>query len=375
MSKKRRKKAAHNHGPGPTDQTREATPPPAVAPPRHATDVETPPDISDADRARRGLRRQIVIAAVAAALLGGAVVLIQSWARPEVVETTNVLGDTERCVSCHPRGARVPDDGQAGHPKISGHADISAMGCTPCHGGRPLRADITAHKPDLGEGPNPFIPVAFAQLSCARCHPIGNLAGAEALSQGRDVYLATSCVGCHHPGAHPRAIGLDLRVLAQRPPQFVERLLIDPRTAHPTGAMWTVTDKTYKQRFDDSDAGRGRLAALVTYVLALGDRTARQQLATSWADTKLRVDKPCVSCHRRLGQAADGPPHRCPTLRQNPTLRCARCHPADQGVAAEDSPICPQIRAELFGCGTCHLRDGDGAAELVSRAVAGAARP
>jgi hypothetical protein len=337
--------------------------------------VETPPPATDADRARRGLRRQLAIAVVVAILLGGAVVLIQRWARPEVAEITNVLGDTERCVSCHPKGAREPSDGQARHPDIPGHADLLAIGCTPCHGGRAMRADITAHKPDLGEGATPFIPSAFARLSCARCHLIGDLPGMETLSQGRDAYLATSCVGCHHPGAHPRAIGLDLRVLAQRSPQFIERLLIDPRTAHPTGSMWTVTDATYKQRFDDSDAGRGRLRALITYVLVLGDHAARQSLAAAWANKQIRVDRPCVSCHHPPGRPADGPPHRCPTLRKNPALHCARCHPVEEGAAPRDAPICPQIRAELFGCGTCHLRDGDGAAELVQRAVAGRPRP
>lgn len=364
MSKKRKKGGAEAPSPGAPHQDHDGTRQPAA----------TPPEATDADRARRGLRRQVMIAAAVAVLLGGVVLLIQSWAQPKMVAATNVLGETERCVSCHPKGARGPDDGQTGHPKVPGHADVSAMGCTPCHGGRALRSDITAHKPDLGQGPNPFIPVAFAQLSCARCHPVGNLAGAKALSQGRDAYLATSCVGCHHPGAHPRAIGLDLRVLAQRPPRFVKRLLVDPRTAHPTGSMWTVTDKTYKQRFDDSDAGRSRLRALITYVLALGDRTARQQLAPAWADKQLRVDRPCVSCHSKPGQSTDGPTHRCPTLRKNPALRCARCHQADQG-ATEDASICPQIRAELFGCGTCHLRDGDGTAELVKRTVAGRSHP
>jgi cytochrome c553 len=135
--------------------------------------------------------------------------------------------------------------------------------------------------------------------------------------------------------------------------------------------MWTLRDPTYGGRFADTPVGRKNTASLVVYSLALADRIQRERWAPAQQPKQLRIDRPCTDCHHVDRAETSGKKHTCPALASNPTLRCSRCHQQSPVPAERHDALCPQIRGEIFSCGTCHFRQDDGSAELLQRALAG----
>jgi len=286
------------------------------------------------------------------------------------VNIRNALGEVERCTSCHPGGARKPDGPP--HPPVRGHAQLASIGCTPCHGGQALAMEPDlAHSPAVGGNPDPFLPLWLVQLACARCHVPGRLAGAERLAEGQRFYLEASCASCHLPGGHPRRIGLDLRLLPQRTVAYLRLHLTDPRRLNPDATMWTLRDRTYRGRFSDSPQGRKNTDTLVLYALALADRKQRERWAPAQEPKQLRIDTPCTDCHHVDRGEITGQKHLCPALKDRHQLSCARCHAKDRVSPDRLDRLCPQIRGEIFTCGTCHFREDDGANALFRQALAG----
>lgn len=310
----------------------------------------------------------LVVSASLFVVSGAAALLYWRLAGPRIVDTRNALGQVERCTSCHPGGARKP--GGPSHPKVNGHATLVNLGCTPCHGGQALATEAeVAHSPDLGGAPDPFVPLGWVQLTCARCHVPGRLEGGEHLASGQRNYLAASCASCHQPGGHPQRIGLDLRLLPQRTADYLRSHLTDPRALNPDATMWTLRDRTYRGRFADSPEGRKNTDALIVYSLALADRIQRERWAPAQHPKQLRIDRSCTDCHHVDRAQTSGKAHVCPALDGHKALRCGRCHERDRVPADRLDRLCPQVRGEIFSCGTCHFRQADGAADLLRAAL------
>lgn len=321
-------------------------------------------------RRQRPLALLWVIALLVLASVGVAATLLYRQRPPAVVEQRNAFGEQERCATCHPAGSRPgPQGARKPHPALPGHADLASIGCTPCHGGNArARAMKDAHGPAIGSGPTAFLPEGLREIGCARCHLLdAPRVALPTLSTGRRLFASSQCIGCHRPGSHPRGLGFDLPKLPQRSPAALRALLLDPRQRTPHATMWPVTSASARGAYAKDAAGRRpALEALIAYVLMVGDQPQRQRLAAHWTPRELHIDGPCTACHALQSAAASGLPHACALLRKHEPLRCRRCHdtpPADLGA------LCPQIRAHLYQCGSCHLRDGDGAARLLEQAL------
>ena len=142
-------------------------------------------------RAGRGWKLWGAIALLGGGAAAGAVYLSK---RIAVVETRDIIGNTERCQSCHPDGALAASKGA--HPPVKGHADLGRLGCIPCHGGDPTKVDASAHsRPPAGD----FFARPHVAANCVRCHLPGDDA-VPALAAGQRAYVEAGCVGCHLPG-------------------------------------------------------------------------------------------------------------------------------------------------------------------------------
>lgn len=308
-----------------------------------------------------------VVSAVAIVAVARAVIT-----RGDVKALRGITGVVDRCETCHPDGSKAGKP----HPRIEGHEKLPRLGCVTCHGGDGRRADKGAHGPLPGEGPSPFFPRPFFQVGCARCHVPGRVKGAEQLARGQREYVDAGCVGCHVPGRRGPGPGYDLRFRPTRTIAELRMRLLDPRHAEPPATMmWTLRDGTYRDRFDASPEGQQALDALIAYLLVLTD--SPEPFRKAWARPELRVDVTCTKCHERAGArpAKDPRPagakgkaeHRCPELAGSKTLRCDRCHTAGQQLhdaKREQKHRCPQIRAALPLCSTCHQREADHSADL-----------
>ncbi|PIE19588.1 MAG: hypothetical protein CSA65_01595 [Proteobacteria bacterium] len=256
---------------------------------------------------------------------------------------------------------------------MKGHPKLAVIGCVPCHGGDGGKlTQKLAHAPALGEGRDPFLPKGHAEVACARCHIIGQVAGMEKLKRGLAAYHQGTCVGCHGPGHQAPEIGPSLRAVPQKSEAYLRRWLLDSRAVLPTASMWSIRDATYRDRFGETPEGTRNLEALITYVLMVADEPQRKTYAAHSQRPELRIDTPCTRCHT-LGASAKvkGAKHRCTMLVDTAKreLDCERCH----GTAATTPPkgstrLCPQIAASVHLCETCHLREDDGLKQLLSHA-------
>lgn len=292
--------------------------------------------------------------------IGALVALLLFGRGPKPIQTTNVLGEPELCQSCHP---------VAKHPAVVGHAKLGPMGCVPCHGGdaSKLKKEL-AHAPALGDGREPFLPKGRYQVGCARCHIPGQVKGMEQIVAGQLAFRQGTCVGCHGPGHQPPEIGPSLRLVPQKNEAYLRRWLIDSRAVLYTAAMWSVRDATYRDYFGDTKEGRARIEALISYVLTVSDEPQRKGYSEHAHKPKLRIDRPCTSCHTLDGKKTAGKPHRCTMLRGNKLLTCARCHGSEALRPKSKARMCPQVAASVHLCETCHLRENDGFKELRQRA-------
>jgi mono/diheme cytochrome c family protein len=271
------------------------------------------------------------------------------------VQITTPTGALNRCPTCH-RAALPEAKPRRGHPPVPGHAELARFGCTPCHGGQGRRLDREAHRPDLGAGPDPFLPRGLRQARCARCHVPTGLAGAPLLERGLREYLDAGCSGCHQPGRTEQGLGPDLRRLGRRSEAELRQSLLDPEVGHDRAVMYSL-----RWRYDEGTAqGRAALQALIAALLAIAESPA--PYASAWARPTLRVDVDCSGCHSMAaGGRAVGRRHRCTLLRERGELRCPTCHADAATRPGERGRECPQVRAARSLCGVCHLRPGDGA--------------
>jgi hypothetical protein len=238
---------------------------------------------------------------------------------------------------------------RSSHPRVPGHPDPAALGCSACHGGQGRRLDLEAHQPGLGGGPQPFLLRPYLEARCARCHLPG-VEGAPALARGIEEYLDAGCSGCHQPGRIDQGLGPDLRRLGRRTKAELLRALLDPEQAPPGSVMWSL-----RWRYDEKTAhGKRALDDLVTALLALGESPRPYQ--TGWARPQVRSDLDCAACHfsTESGPRRGSPRHRCGYLRGNPSLRCRACHQAPRQLPAGSSAACPQLAAARPSCTVCH---------------------
>ncbi len=311
----------------------------------------------------RTLNRILLVAVLIA--LGGAVAMDASR-RGRVVEAKGWSGAVERCPTCHPNGVSAKV-GRKAHPEIPGHKDLAKYGCVACHGGDGRRVDRGAHRPLPGEGHPPFYPRPHFEVGCARCHVIGKLEGGARLARGQREYLESGCVSCHLPGRRQNGLAFDLRYRPARTVEYIREHLIDPsRAGSRAKMMWSLRDATYRDRFAATADGEEALDALITYLLALGESPEPYQKV--WHKAKLKVDTDCMRCHHLGGKKTTGARHTCPMLVPERTeINCERCHGTPATVPRNAKGLCPQLRALQPVCNTCHLRPGDGTANLAGR--------
>ena len=114
------------------------------------------------------------------------------------------LARADRCTTCHlavdkPQLALAEEPFTA-HPGqyLQWHPP-EQFGCTVCHGGQGLATEVKAAHGDVPHWEEPLLRGELVQASCAQCH--GDLAPIAAhaprLAQGRALFQAKGCFGCH----------------------------------------------------------------------------------------------------------------------------------------------------------------------------------
>lgn len=136
---------------------------------------------------------------------------------------------------------------------------IDQFGCTICHSGRDLATDFSraGHSPKNAEQredwerrlgwelpehfDTPMLPLDRTEASCLKCHTgAGDVPGAEALNEGRDLIRMYGCFGCHNiPGYEDvRKVGPDLTTVGSKLTRdYMLRWLREPRSAKSEAKM------------------------------------------------------------------------------------------------------------------------------------------
>jgi cytochrome c2 len=135
---------------------------------------------------------------------------------PAIANITVNLGGTpvqEHCQTCHPDGRPAGSSTSSApvvHPDISPHS-IYDLGCTACHLGEGMAADIKISHGRIGNEVRRVLAGVAVQSTCYRCHELKPLKGAELAYLGSKLFSDNACALCHATGEARGAIyGPDL---------------------------------------------------------------------------------------------------------------------------------------------------------------------
>ncbi len=190
----------------------------------------------------------------------------------------------DRCISCH-NGMENPLMGIALQPHTSHPGNlldthpVDEFGCTICHGGQGRamnKKDAFGLAPDT-HWPQPILFQPYIQSSCGKCHLSifqieKPLAGTEVFMDGRDIFAAEGCLGCHKARGLGGIIGPDLteqgektrheysfqNVLGEQTvSNWLKKHFVDPEMVSPGSKMLRI------------DLPEEELEALATFVMGL----------------------------------------------------------------------------------------------------------
>ncbi|MBZ5724367.1 MAG: c-type cytochrome [Acidobacteriia bacterium] len=217
------------------------------------------------------------------------------------------LQRVDRCTTCH-LGVEDPTMKNAPqpftfHPNLAPHV-VAKFGCTVCHGGQGLATDkVNAHG-KVPFWPEPLLPKEYIRASCGRCHKEGDVPGVPELTEGRRLFEATGCRGCHKLNGVGGSIGKDLTEegAVRRYPEWLERHFLDPNAVSPNSPMPNFHFTKEQAR------------ALTFYMLSL----TNEQMGTYYSSVRLIpsagygrqlfTEKNCIACHSIGGVGAKAGP-------------------------------------------------------------------
>lgn len=110
------------------------------------------------------------------------------------------LKTADRCVTCHTgmaAGEQITSSlavGAAHKPVVH---DITAMGCTVCHGGQGQATEKDDAHGNVHFWTEPMLPTKYLQASCGTCHTPLNVPNLPALENARRSFERLDCYACH----------------------------------------------------------------------------------------------------------------------------------------------------------------------------------
>ncbi len=265
------------------------------------------------------------------------------------------FGDTrvDRCGTCHiamddPRFTQHAQPLRT-HPYSTAMGDyqqngqwerrhkFSDFGCTVCHDGqgRGLKTEYSHGNDEYWPEPllgyvvqeqwrKEFQPhlkgKEYMQANCVQCHTEDNFAGTPLVAQGRKIFFARNCYGCHKiEGLSDGTLGPDLTEVGKKfRVDYLWESIVDPRANSAVSFMpkFTLSDDEVKalvvflksrRGMNFAETGLQRYKAALTMKKTSGDGASAVPVSAASlasAGQQLITDRACTACHK-LG-ANDG---------------------------------------------------------------------
>lgn len=229
----------------------------------------------------------------------------------------------------HPYSAAMGDSQQNG--KWERRHKFSDFGCTVCHDGqgRGLKANYSHGEDEYWPEPllgyvtqeawrKEFRPhlkgKEYMQANCAQCHTEDSFSGTPLVAQGRKIFFARNCYGCHKiEGLSEGTLGPDLSEVGKKfRIDYLWESVVDPRANIATSFMpkFNLTDGEVKALVVFLKSRRGMNFAetgLQRYRAALdvkrpGDTESKEPRLTGASlashGQQLIADRACTACHK-----------------------------------------------------------------------------
>jgi mono/diheme cytochrome c family protein len=221
--------------------------------------------------------------------------------------TLTGLQRVDRCTTCH-LGVEDPTMKNAPEP-FRYHAGLgshtpSKFGCTICHGGQGLATDKDSAHGKVEFWQNPLLSSNYVRASCGRCHKEGEVPGAPELTEGRRLFEAQGCRGCHKLNGVGGSIGPDLTAegASNRSPEWLERHFLVPNAVSAGSAMPNF-------HFTKEQARALTYYSLSLTNVEMGSYYSSVRLIPSpQYGRQLYVEKNCIACHNIGGVGAKTAP-------------------------------------------------------------------
>lgn len=212
------------------------------------------------------------------------------------------LGRVDRCMTCH-LGVEEPNMGDETHPFRS-HPNpfqhpFDRFGCTVCHSGQGRATTEKAAHGQVVHWEAPMLPLKYTQASCGKCHLSSEIPQAPVLAEGKRLFEAKACRGCHKLNGEGGSNGPDLSNIGRpghRDSQWLFVHFKDPKAVSPNTVMPNYG-------FSDEEA-----RALTMYMLSLTEEnivgyfTSKRVLPSADVGERLFREKGCIGCHSVSGR-------------------------------------------------------------------------
>ena len=269
-----------------------------------------------------------------------------------IIEIPDGRGGIDRCLTCH-RGIISNEFVKSNQPflphtTIEGHRDITRFGCTSCHGGQGRKIDMSAHKPEIGYGVNPFLKKPYVEAGCIQCHLPNNLVGAPHLNNGIQEYLKMGCNGCHQPGGDGIMVGTgsDLSQMGRRTIEEITEKILSGQLA-----LGYMPNFDWRYGCEQPECSEKK-NALIVAVLALG--IEREPFRKLWDRKNIELAFNCEKCHFDRDRITEFSYHKCPHLVDRHDLKCKRCHAAYSKSNNVNRHRCQGLASIINSCEICH---------------------
>ncbi len=232
---------------------------------------------------------------------------------PVIANITVNLGGRpvqEHCQTCHPDGRRIGspkgDLSSVNHPDITPHY-IYDLGCTACHLGEGMAADLKISHGRIGNEVNEVLSGKAVQATCYRCHELQPLKGAEDPYAGSRLFFDNACGLCHGTGeTGSTSYGPDLgdagsflsleqiRTAIENPKEEPENSIMPKFSLSPeetTGISYFLKSRVKDPYYETP----------MTRLAKQRMREARQEptaRAKPLGGVELLKEKKCLACHR-----------------------------------------------------------------------------
>jgi len=217
------------------------------------------------------------------------------------------LQRVDRCTTCHlgvddPTMKNAPEPFRY-HQGLGPHV-ASKFGCTICHGGQGLATTVKDAHGDVQFWETPLLAREYIRASCGRCHKEGDVPGVPELTEGRQLFEANGCHGCHKLNGVGGSIGPDLSEegASHRSPEWLLHHFLAPSQVSPGSVMPNYHFTPQQAR------------SLTYYMLSLTNQdmgtyySSLRLIPSAAFGRELFVEKNCIACHSIGGVGAKAGP-------------------------------------------------------------------